>query len=65
VAATVYADELHGGYTMLALELGPGEIIHARTGRTVEYPINSQVNFDLDPAMVRFFHPKTEMALQP
>jgi hypothetical protein len=29
----------------------------------VNYPIGTEVRFNLDPAMVRFFHPETEKAL--
>jgi multiple sugar transport system ATP-binding protein len=61
--ATVYADDLHGGYSMLHLELSDGQIVHARAGRGVDYPIGAPVKFDLDPAMVRFFHPESEKAL--
>lgn len=61
--ASVYADDLHGGYTMLHLELDENHIAHARTGRDINYPIGTTVQFTLDPEMVRFFHPETEMAL--
>jgi len=61
--SSVYADSLHGGYTMLHLEIDTGEIIHARSERTDNYPIGTPINFDLDPNMIRFFHPDTEMAL--
>jgi len=62
--ATVYAGDLHGGYTMLHLELVEGVIVHARAGRSeADYAIGTPVRFNLDPAMVRFFHPDTEKAL--
>jgi hypothetical protein len=38
-------------------------IIHARAARDVQIPIGKPVQFDLDPAMVRFFHPQTEAAI--
>jgi multiple sugar transport system ATP-binding protein len=63
LAASVYADDLHGGYTMLHLSLG-SEIVHARASRQVSYPIGTALHFDLDPAMVRFFNPQTEIALE-
>jgi multiple sugar transport system ATP-binding protein len=63
LAATVYAVDLHGGYSMLHLDLCNNQIVHARTSREVQYPIQAQVRFDLNPAMVRFFDPKTEAAV--
>ena len=59
------AADLHGGYTMLHLELDPDTIIHARTTREAQYPINTPVRFDLNPSMVRFFDPATEAAISP
>jgi multiple sugar transport system ATP-binding protein len=60
---TVYASDLYGGYSMMHLELSDGAVVHARAGREVGYPIGAQVRFNLNPEMVRFFHPQTEMAL--
>ncbi len=62
--ATVYASDLHGGYTMLHLDIGRGHVIHMRTGRETHYPINTAVHFDIDPEMVRFFHPATEWIIE-
>jgi multiple sugar transport system ATP-binding protein len=64
IASTNYATDLHGGYTMLHLELDHDNIIHARAGRETRYQISETVRFDLNPEMVRFFHPATEKALQ-
>lgn len=64
LTAPVYADDLHGGYSMLHLELLPNEIVHARAGRGEHYDIGTVLRFDLDPKMVRFFDPKTELAFQ-
>jgi multiple sugar transport system ATP-binding protein len=61
--ASVYATDLLGGYTMLHLELGDHEIVHARASRETHYPIGTPVRFALDPAMVRFFDTKTERAI--
>ena len=61
--ASVYAIDLLGGYTMLHLEIGDHEIVHARASRETHYPIGTPVRFALDPAMVRFFDPKTEKAI--
>ncbi len=60
----VYASELYGAYTMLHVNL-ENEIIHIRSDRQARYPIGTVVHFDLDPAMVRFFNPETELALTP
>jgi multiple sugar transport system ATP-binding protein len=62
--AAVYASDMHGGFTMLHLELEPGNIVHARVNRQIAYPIGAQVSFSLDPDMVRFFDPTTEAAIQ-
>jgi multiple sugar transport system ATP-binding protein len=59
-----YATDLHGGYTMLHLEIDKNQIIHARAGRETRYEISETVRFDLNPEMVRFFHPETEKALK-
>lgn len=64
LGATVYADDLHGGYSMLHLELADGVIIHGRAERGMEFPIGAARRFDLRPEMVRFFHPQTEAALR-
>ena len=64
IAARVYADDLHGAYTMLHLALSSDElIVHARSAREVSYPIDAPLRFDLDPELVRFFDPKTELSL--
>jgi multiple sugar transport system ATP-binding protein len=62
--SSVYADDLHGGYSMLHLELADGVIVHGRAGRGTDYPIGTPLSFNLDPEMVRFFHPETEAALR-
>ncbi|HLA45385.1 MAG TPA: ABC transporter ATP-binding protein, partial [Aggregatilineales bacterium] len=64
INATVFADDLHGGYSMLHLELVEGEIVHARAARQDKFEIGTPTRFNVDPAMIRFFHPGTEMALQ-
>jgi multiple sugar transport system ATP-binding protein len=58
-----YASDLHGGYSMLHIELADKQIIHVRSRRLVNYGIGESLRFDIDPTMVRFFHPKTELAL--
>jgi len=64
---TVYADALHGAYTMLHLALDGSTathtMAHVRADRDVDYDIGTPVNFDLNPEMVRFFDPKTELAI--
>ncbi len=60
----VYASELHGAYSILHLSFDEaGQIMHARAGRETNYAIGAPLRFDLDPMLVRFFDPQTELAL--
>jgi multiple sugar transport system ATP-binding protein len=63
----VYADAMHGAYTMLHLALADGvqdnTMAHVRAERAAGYRIGEPVRFDLDPEMVRFYDPKTERAV--
>jgi multiple sugar transport system ATP-binding protein len=61
--ATVYANDLYGGFSMLHLELADGNVIHARAERHLHHQIGQPARFDFNPEMVRFFHPETEAAL--
>lgn len=63
IKSTVYAEDMMGGSTMLHLDMNGGEIVHGRGEREDDYPIGAKLSFNLDPKMVRFFHPKTEQAL--
>jgi len=68
ISADVYASDLHGAYTMLHMALDPDEpetIVHARSGRGGHHSIGEKIQFDIDPAMVRFFDGETEKALLP
>lgn len=65
IVGNVYASDLHGGFVMLHLQLGAEAIVSIRVNRQVEFPIGSAIRFDLTPAMVRFFNPKTEAAIRP
>jgi hypothetical protein len=49
---------------MLHVSLTEQEIIHIRSDRLNRHPIGATVRFDLDPEMVRFFNPKTELAFK-
>jgi hypothetical protein len=60
----VYASEMEGSSTNLHLAINENEIIHIRTDRLIPYPIDTLVHFDIDPKMVRFFNPKTEVAIE-
>jgi len=60
----VYASELYGAYTMLHVKVNEDDIVHIRSDRLARHPIGTAVHFDLDPEMVRFFNPKTEMAIR-
>ncbi len=59
----VYATDLHGAYTMLHMNLSEYDIVHIRSDRLLSFPIGTQARFDINPEMVRFFDPKTEMAI--
>jgi len=59
----VYASELQGAYAVLHVNVNSNDIVHIRTDRSIEYPIGETVHFDIDPKMVRFFNPKTELAI--
>jgi multiple sugar transport system ATP-binding protein len=65
LTAQVYTNELYGAHTMLHLSLQDeaGTIVHARSGRHLDYPIGAPVRFDLNHEMVRFFDPHTSTAL--
>jgi ABC-type sugar transport system ATPase subunit len=63
--AEVYADDLHGAYTMLHLALdGTAEsVVHVRSARDQIFAIGTPVRFDLKPEMVRFFIPQSGQSL--
>jgi hypothetical protein len=37
--------------------------VHIRSDRLIRYPIGTPVRFDINPDMVRFFDPGTELAI--
>jgi hypothetical protein len=49
---------------MLAVNMNEQDIIHIRGDRLIHYPIGTQVRFDIDPQMVRFFDPVTEKTIK-
>jgi multiple sugar transport system ATP-binding protein len=59
----VYASDMHGAYTLLHVNLNEYDIVHVRSDRQLRFPIGAPVHFDINPEMVRFFDPKTEMAI--
>lgn len=69
LSGEVYASDLHGAHTMLHVNFDELDIVHIRADRmtsvvpTDDYPIGTPVRFDIDPNMVRFFHPDTEAAI--
>jgi multiple sugar transport system ATP-binding protein len=64
IGGEVYATDLHGGFTMVHLEIGDNNIVHVRTSREASNPIGAITHFDIDPKMVRFFNPKTQATIQ-
>jgi multiple sugar transport system ATP-binding protein len=64
LSGEVYASELQGAYSVMHVNVNTDDIVHIRTDRQIDYPIGTQVNFDIDPQMVRFFNPADEAAIQ-
>jgi multiple sugar transport system ATP-binding protein len=64
LAGEVYATDMHGGYTVLHISMAESEIVHIRSDRQTSYPIGTRVRFDIDADAVRFFDPKSEMAVR-
>ena len=64
LAGEVYATELQGAYSVLHVNVNKDEIVHVRTDRQIDYPIGTNVEFDIDPKMVRFFNPTTETTIK-
>ncbi len=63
LVSSVYAEDLHGGFSMLHLDIGTEDIVHARVGRQDVYEMGEQLRFDVNPSMIRFFDPRSEVAL--
>ncbi|MBL8154453.1 MAG: ABC transporter ATP-binding protein [Anaerolineae bacterium] len=64
LTGVTYANEMHGSYSVLHVELSRDQIVHVRADRRAAYSIGEPLRFDLNPKMVRFFHPTTEKALR-
>jgi multiple sugar transport system ATP-binding protein len=64
MAGEVYATDMHGGHTVLHVSIGEGEIVHIRSDRQNTYSMGTPVRFAIDPEMVRFFNPRTEVAVR-
>jgi hypothetical protein len=60
----VYATDMHGGYTVLHVNINENEIVHIRSDRQTSYPMGTKVRFDIDPGMVRFFDPRSQRAVR-
>jgi multiple sugar transport system ATP-binding protein len=68
IKAEVYADDLYGAHVMLHVSLNgeaAEEIVHLRADRGLGLRMGDHLRFNLDPEMVRFFDPETELALHP
>jgi len=59
LVGTVYASDMYGAYRLLHVNINDDEIIHIRADRSVDFPIDTPVRFDLRPDMERFFDPNT------
>jgi multiple sugar transport system ATP-binding protein len=64
LSGEVYATDMHGGYTVLHVNLSDHDIVHIRSDRQTSYPMGTRVRFDIDPEAVRFFDPKSESAMR-
>lgn len=64
LSGEVYASELQGAYTVLHVNINEYDIVHVRSDRLVQYPIGTVARFNLDPGMVRFFDPDSEVAIK-
>jgi multiple sugar transport system ATP-binding protein len=64
LSGKVYASEMQGSSAVLHLTINDKDIVHIRTDRLVDYPIDTVLHFDIKPEMVRFFNPKTEAAIK-
>jgi multiple sugar transport system ATP-binding protein len=62
LAGQVYGSDRHGAYNVLHVSVN-GELIGVRAERGLPYSTGETVRFDIDPEMVRFFDPETELAL--
>jgi hypothetical protein len=55
---------MHGSYTMISVNLNGDEVVHIRGDRATDYPVGATVHFDLNGVAARYFHPRTEAAIQ-
>lgn len=62
LAGQTYASDRRGAYNVLHVSLD-GEMARIRADRSHSYAPGETVRFDVDPEMVRFFNPQTEVAL--
>ena len=65
IAGRVFNTDLHGSYVVLHVDLAGDQLVQVRARRDHEYGIGMPIRFDLNETMVRFFDPKTELALSP
>jgi len=62
--ATLFLVEMNGSNLMLDLALDEDSNIRVRTTRGETITTGTKVNFEINPRMVRFFNPTTQLALQ-
>jgi multiple sugar transport system ATP-binding protein len=65
IAGKVFNTDLHGSYVVLHVDLAGDQLVQVRARREHEYGIGMPIRFGLNDGMVRFFDPKTELALSP
>jgi multiple sugar transport system ATP-binding protein len=64
ISGKVFTTDLHGSYLMLHVELTEEQVVQVRARRDLEYELGMPMRFGLNEQMVRFFDPKTELALR-
>jgi len=65
ISGTVFNTDLHGSYVVLHVDLAGDQLVQVRARRDHEYGIGMPIRFGLNEEMVRFFDPRTELALSP
>jgi multiple sugar transport system ATP-binding protein len=63
ISGTVFNTDLHGSYVVLHVDLAGDQLVQVRARREHEFEVGMPIRFGLNEEMVRFFDPKTEMAL--
>jgi multiple sugar transport system ATP-binding protein len=63
ITGKIFNIDLHGSYLVLHVDLSGDQIVQVRVRRDHSCSIDMPIGFGLNEAMVRFFDPRSEMAL--